>query len=159
MQQNIINTIIASIIGFFLSVYWMLKEVRFVSTMREFEQDITWLVQAPLMIFIAFLILLSAMLFMGSFGSFSLSDFKEEVPWKKLLVSILVFDVVILALALLNVYFELAENLVSQIVVLVTLVVFYIYSVVKYKINPIFFLVSLCLISSVVLYGVFGVDW
>lgn len=158
MQQNIINIIIASIIGFFLSLYCMLKEIRFVSIMREFDQDITWLVQVPLMVFIVLLILLCTMLFIGSFGSFSVSAFKKEVPWKKLLISIFIFDAVILVFAFINIYFELATNLIAQIVVLVTLVVFYIYSVVKYKINPIFFLVSLCIVSSIVLYIVFGMD-
>jgi hypothetical protein len=159
MQQNTVTLILASFIGLLLSGYWMFHEVRFVSTMNEFDQDISWLLQAPLMLFISVLILISLMLFIGSIGQFSFIELKKEVAWKKLFTTILAFNAIVFLFAWLNTYFQLSNNLITQIFMIVLLVVFYIYASVKQKINPIFFLLCLCAVSSVLLYIFLGVDW
>ena len=159
MQQNVVTLTIASLIGMYLSGYWMFTEIRFVSTMSEFDQDITWLVQAPLMLFILFLILLCFMLFIGTVGEFSFIELKAEVPWKKLIATILVFDAIIVAFMFIHVYFDLQRSIIGQFLVVVTLVSVYVYGAVKQRINPIFFLVSLCAVSSLLLYIPLGLDW
>lgn len=98
----------------------MFKEVRFISTMSEFDQDITWLLQAPFM------------LLTGSFGEFNFKELIKEVNWK---------------------------NFITQLAMVAILVAFYVYVSIKQKINPIFFLVSLCAVFSVLLFIVFGVNW
>jgi len=157
MQQNIITLIVASVLGFFLSGYWMFHEIRFVSTMSEFDQDISWLLQAPLMLFIAVLILFSLIIFIDAISRFSFQAFRAEVPWKKLIGTILVFDAIIVIFMIIHVYFDLEKNLISQFLVVVTLVAVYIYGAVKQGINPIFFLVSLITVSVLLPYLFFEV--
>jgi len=154
MQQNIITLIVASVLGFLLSGYWMFTEVKFVVNMNEFDQDISWLLQAPLMLFIVILILVTAILFIDAITRFSFQDLKVEVPWKKLIGTILVFDAIIVIFMIIHVYFDLEKNLISQFLVVATLVAVYIYGAVKQGINPIFFLVSL-LAASVLLPYIF----
>lgn len=157
MQQNLITLIIASAIIFYLSGYWMLHEVRFVSTMSEFNQDISWLLQAPLMLFIAILLLLAVIIFIDAITRFSFQDLKAEVPWKKLFGTILVFDAIIAIFMIIHVYFDLERSLITQFLVVVILVATYIYGAVKQGINPIFFLVSLISVSVFIPYIFFEV--
>jgi hypothetical protein len=157
MQQNIITLIVASVLGFFLSGYWMFTEIKFVVNMSEFDQDISWLLQVPLMLFIAVLILVSIVLFIDAITRFNFQDLKAEVPWKKLIGTILVFDAIIVIFMIIHAYFDLEKNLISQFLVVVTLVAVYIYGAVKQGINPIFFLVSLLTVSVLLPYLFFEV--
>ena len=157
MQQNLITLIIASALGFCLSGYWMFTEIKFVVNMSEFDQDISWLLQVPLMIFIVILILVCLMLFIDAITRFSFQALKAEVPWKKLFGTILVFDAIIAIFMLIHVYFDLERSLIAQFLVVVTLVATYIYGAVKQGINPIFFLVSLVTTSVLIPYVFFEV--
>ncbi len=157
MQQNIVVVILASIIGLFLSSYWMFHEIQFVSIMSEFDQNISWLFQVPLMIFIAILILVSFILFIRTIGDFNFSKLKAEIPWKKLLGIIIVYNFIIIVLILIGDYLKIEKSFIAQLLVVILLVTIYIYASVKYKINPLFFLVSLCAVSTAFLYMIFEV--
>jgi hypothetical protein len=157
MQQNIITLILASVLGFFLSGYWMFTEVKFVVNMNEFDQDISWLLQVPLMLFIVILIFLAVIIFIDAITRFNFQALRAEVPWKKLIGTILVFDAIIVIFFIIHIYFDLEKNLISQFLVVVTLVAVYIYGSVKQGINPIFFLVSLLTVSVLLPYMFFEV--
>ena len=157
MQQNIITLLLASVIGFFLSAYWMFTEIKFVVNMSEFDQDISWLLQVPLMLFIVVLILVCAVLFIDAITRFNFQVLRAEVPWKKLIGTILVFNAIIVIFMIIHVYFDLERSLIAQFLVVVTLVATYIYGAVKQGINPIFFLVSLLTVSVLIPYMLFEV--
>jgi len=93
------------------------------------------------------------------YGQVKFEELKQEVPWKKLLATILFFDAIVVLFAFLNIYYEIENNLVAQIIMVIILIGFYIYASVKQRINPIFFLISLCAVSSVLLFIFLGVDW
>jgi len=157
MQQNIITLIVASVLVAFLSGYWMFNEIRFISTMSEFDQDISWLLQAPLMLFIAILLLSAVIIFIDAIARFSFQALKAEVPWKKLFGTMLVFNAIIVIFMIVHVYYDLERSLIAQFLVVVTLVCAYIYGAVKQGINPIFFLVSLATVSVILPYIFFEV--
>jgi hypothetical protein len=157
MQQNVVLITIASLVVFYLSGNWMFGEVRFVLNMSEFDQDISWLVQVPLMLFILILILGSFLLFIGTIIEFNFKEFVAEVPWKKLLGSILIFDAIIIGFMWIHVYFDIQKSFIGQFLVVILLVTVYIYGAIKHSINPIFFLVSLVATSVLLPYIFFEV--
>jgi len=157
MQQNVVLVTIASLVVLYLSGNWMFSEVRFVLTMSEFDQDISWLLQVPLMFFILILILGSFLLFIGTVTEFNFREFVVEVPWKKLMGTILVFDAIIIGFMWIHVYFDMQKSFIGQFLVVVLLVTVYVYGAIKQGINPIFFLVSLVTISVFIPYILFEV--
>lgn len=157
MQQNITTLLLATLVGLVLSGYWMFHEIRFVSVMSEFDQEISWILQVPLMLFIAVLVVISFLLFIGTLSDFSFRELKAEVPWKKLLGSIIFFDSFILLFMFIAETFDIQKEWIGQSLVLVLLVATYIYAAVKQKINPIFFLLSLATVSGLLLYIVFEI--
>jgi hypothetical protein len=151
MQQSIITLILASLVGLFLSGYWMVHEVRFVLVMSEFDQDISWLVQAPLMLFITLLILGLFMLFIGSIGEFNFAKLRLEIPWKRLILTILAFDLVIFILFLANEHLKFKESWIYTTFVAILLIVVYVVGVRKHGVTPLFFLISSFVVSMSIL--------
>ncbi len=157
MQQNVVLVTLASSIVLYLSGSWMFGEVRFVINMSEFNQEISWLLQVPLMFFILILILGSLFLFIGTVTEFRFKEFVAEVPWKKLIGSIFIFDGIIAAFMFIHVYFDIQRSFIGQLLVVVLLVTVYIYGAIKHGINPIFFLASLVATSVLLPYIFFEV--
>ena len=150
MQQNTIVTLLASLVGLFLSGKWMSHEITFVSMMSKAEMDIGWLLQAPLMLFIAIIFLFSLLLFFGSIIELKPKELFQEVPWKRSLVLALIFNAFIGLSAYANTFLEIKNKDASITFVALSLILLYIFGARKHNITPIFFLISTFVISAII---------
>ncbi|NOR57256.1 MAG: hypothetical protein GQ474_01910 [Sulfurimonas sp.] len=149
MQQNTIVTLLASLVGLVLSGKWMSHEVKFVSMMSDAEMDISWLLQAPLMLFIAIIFIFSLLLFFGSIMELKPKELFQEVSWKRSVVLALIFNAFIGLSAYANTFLEIKNKDASITFVALSLILLYIFGARKHNITPIFFLISTFVISAI----------
>jgi hypothetical protein len=150
MQQDTVLTLVASSVGLVLSGKWMSHEITFVSMMSDAEMDIGWLLQAPLMFFIAIIFLFSLLLFFGSIMEINLKKLSQEVSWKRSVVLALIFNAIIGISMYANSYLNIKNQTVVSLFVLVSLVSLFIFGARKHNITPFFFLVSTFVISAII---------
>lgn len=150
MQQENIITLLASSVGLVLSGKWMSHEIRFVSMMSDADMDISWLIQAPLMLFIAVIFLFSLLLFFGSIMELKLKKLSEEISWKRSVVLALIFNSIIGISAYANYQLDILNKDIASVFVVVSLVLLFMFGARKHNITPFFFLVSTFVISAAI---------
>jgi len=150
MQQNTIVILLASLVGLVLSGKWMSHEVMFVSMMSDADMDITWLLQVPLMLFIAVIFIFSLLLFFSSIMELKPKELFQEVSWKRSVVLALIFNAFIGLSAYANTFLEIKNKDASITFVALSLILLYIFGARKHNITPIFFLINTFVISAVI---------
>lgn len=148
-QQYNFLVLLSSIIGLWLSGKWIIHEIKFVSIKLDFDLDISWGVQAPLMFFIAIIFLVSLLLFFSSIKICEPKELITNVPWKRSLIIALIFNIVIALAVFINTYLQIKNYDFAAMFVFMVLFFLYIYGAKEHGINPIFFLVIVLIISAI----------
>lgn len=150
MQQNTFIKLLAGLVGLFLSIKWMIYEYKFITMMLYADENISWLLEIPLMLFFAFMLIVSLSLFIGSIMDFEPRKLLGEVSLKRSIVLALIFNIILMSLAYINAYTKIINQTVSIVIVFMLLLLIYIFGARKHNITPIFFLVSTFVVSGII---------
>ena len=157
MQQSIFVTLLSSLILLCLFIYWIYSEIVYIYKMNLADMDISWIFQAPLMLFLFFSILILSLLLITTINEFNFNKFKKEINWKILFGTIILFDIAVLILTLIFEHLDIHNKIISQIIVVTLFLISYRYVSIKNNINFILFLITLLIVSATILYTIFEI--
>lgn len=141
--------LISTLIGLYLSSKWFIHEMKFILLKLDFSLPISWLIQAPLMLFIASVLIVSLLLFIGSISKCKPKILLENTPWKELFFIATLFNIIITIAIFANTYLKIKNPEFAYIFIFILLFSLYTFVARKYKINIVFFLVTMLAISTI----------
>jgi hypothetical protein len=147
-QSNFVFFIISSIM-IYAMYSWLMHEIESIYVKSELDMDIVWIIQAPLMIIISIVGLISLLVLISTIVSFDFKEFFLQIEYKRTFSIIVIFNIVILSLVYIFEYFShFLSEWVASLVMCAIMVVLIRYINKNTQINIIAFLVLLILISS-----------
>jgi hypothetical protein len=152
--QSTFMILVSSFIGICLSFKWLLHEINVVIILVNSNMEISWLLYIPLFVFITILLLLSFILFIGSYLEFKTKKFLKDSNLKIIFITTITFNITITTLIILNEYIlKSIKYDYSGIFVLIFLTSIFLYIRKKYNID-IFYFLTMTVIISALFWGV-----
>lgn len=146
-QQCNLVIILAGFIGLYFSGKWLFGELQYISIKREFNLDIPWFTEAPLILFLVGIFLISLMLTIAYLSDFNFKKFINTTDLKRILRVGVLFNISLVFLTFLVEGMNLSRDIAGFLIV-VLVFISYRFGFKKGSINFIFFLISLLLISA-----------